>query len=286
MPVIVKDLSYVYSPKTPFESRALDHINLEIQDGEFVGIIGHTGSGKSTLVQLICGLIRPTEGTVIIDGMDIFAKDADKKKLRSTVGMVFQYPEYQLFEETVEKDIAFGPTKAGISGYELAERVKEAMELVGMDYEKYKDRSPFELSGGQKRKAAIAGVLAMRPRVLIMDEPIAGLDPIGRDNLMDLVKALNDRGTTILMISHNMDGMAEYVSKIVAMRDGKVVAQGRPEEIFSKHELLEEEGLGLPEAAYAVKLLRAQGKEIPKEIIRYGELRDYLIRKLGGKADD
>jgi len=284
MPIHIKDLKFVYLPGTPFEHVALENISLDIEDGEFVGIIGHTGSGKTTLVQLICGLIKPDRGGVEIDGMDIFDKKLDKKRLRSTVGMVFQYPEYQLFEETVEKDVAFGPAKLGLGREEVEERVQEALDLVGMDSALYGNKSPFELSGGQKRKVAIAGVLAMRPKILIMDEPIAGLDPIGRENLMALVKRLNDSGTTILMISHNMDGLAEYASKIIAMKSGRVFLEGTPKEVFSQYDKLEEAGLGLPETVQLVRRLREKGREIPKDIIKYDELESFLLHSLKGRT--
>ena len=243
MPIAVENVSYTDLPGTPFEHQALKNVSFTIEDGEFVGIIGHTGSGKSTLIQIISSLIPQTAGRVLIDGVDYSQKDADKKKLRRTVGVVFQYPEYQLFEETIAKDIAYGPRMTGIPEEELENRTQVAMELVGMDYETYKDKSPFELSGGQKRKIAIAGVLAMEPKILIMDEPIAGLDPLGRESLMDLVKNLNDCGMTILMISHNMDGLAEYASRILVMNQGELMMNGTPREVFREHEALRAAGL-------------------------------------------
>jgi len=286
MPIEVKNLSYTYLPGTPFEHPALREISFSVEDGEFVGIIGHTGSGKSTLVQIIAALVRQDQGAVFINGVDYTAKGADKKLLRRTVGMVFQYPEYQLFEETVAKDIAFGPLKTGIPPEEIESRTRVALELVGLDYDEYKDKSPFELSGGQKRKVAIAGVLAMEPRVLIMDEPIAGLDPMGRESFMELVKQLNECGITILMISHNMDGLAEYASRILVLSDGRLAMNGTPEEIFSRHSALREAGLDLPEAARLVELLREKGMDVPKNLIRYREVRDFLAKKLGGQAYD
>lgn len=286
MPIAVENVSYTYLPGTPFEHQALKDVSFTIEDGEFVGIIGHTGSGKSTLIQIISSLIPQTAGRVLIDGVDYSQKDADKKKLRRTVGVVFQYPEYQLFEETIAKDIAYGPRMTGIPEEELENRTQVAMELVGMDYETYKDKSPFELSGGQKRKIAIAGVLAMEPKILIMDEPIAGLDPLGRESLMDLVKNLNDCGMTILMISHNMDGLAEYASRILVMNQGELMMNGTPREVFREHEALRAAGLDLPEAGQLVEALRAKGIAISEENIRFDEVREELIRMLGGKAHD
>ena len=286
MPIAVENVSYTYLPGTPFEHQALKDVSFTIEDGEFVGIIGHTGSGKSTLIQIISSLIPQTAGRVLIDGVDYSQKDADKKKLRRTVGVVFQYPEYQLFEETIAKDIAYGPRMTGIPEEELENRTQVAMELVGMDYETYKDKSPFELSGGQKRKIDIAGVLAMEPKILIMDEPIAGLDPLGRESLMDLVKNLNDCGMTILMISHNMDGLAEYASRILVMNQGELMMNGTPREVFREHEALRAAGLDLPEAGQLVEALRAKGIAISEENIRFDEVREELIRMLGGKAHD
>lgn len=286
MPIAVENVSYTYLPGTPFEHQALKNVSFTIEDSEFVGIIGHTGSGKSTLIQIISSLIPQTAGRVLIDGVDYSQKDADKKKLRRTVGVVFQYPEYQLFEETIAKDIAYGPRMTGIPEEELENRTQVAMELVGMDYETYKDKSPFELSGGQKRKIAIAGVLAMEPKILIMDEPIAGLDPLGRESLMDLVKNLNDCGMTILMISHNMDGLAEYASRILVMNQGELMMNGTPREVFREHEALRAAGLDLPEAGQLVEALRAKGIAISEENIRFDEVREELIRMLGGKAHD
>lgn len=284
MSITVEDLQYTYVPGTPFSHTALSDVNLTIEDGEFVGLIGHTGSGKSTLIQIMSGLIRPMGGRVLVGGQDIFAKNADKMALRRTVGVVFQYPEYQLFEESIQKDIEFGPRKTGVPESELQDRVMEAMALVDLDYETYKDISPFELSGGQKRKVAIAGVLAMRPQVLILDEPIAGLDPQGRTALMELLRVLNRNGVTIVIVSHNMDGLAEYATRIVAMKEGRVHMNGTPAEVFSQHDRLREAGLDLPQAARMVELLRARGWDIPAGIIRYGELRDWLRARLGGGA--
>ncbi len=283
MPIEIKNLSYTYMPGTPFEHKAVDDLSLRIEDGEFVGIIGHTGSGKSTLIQILAGLLKGAEGTVLIDGKDIFSKETNRQWLRQTVGVVFQYPEYQLFEETVYKDVAYGPLKTGIDPREIESRVRVALGLVGLDYDLYKDKSPFELSGGQKRKAAIAGVLAMEPKILIMDEPIAGLDPQGRESLMDLVRDLNHVGTTILMISHNMDGLAEYATRVVMMHKSRLVMNGTPKEVFSDYEQVRRFGLDLPEAAKLAEKLRQRGFDIPRELIRYDEVYRWILEKLGGR---
>lgn len=282
MPITVKNLSYTYMPGTPFEHQALKNVSFEIADGEFVGIIGHTGSGKSTLIQVISGLLDGAEGQVLINGVDYMAKKADRKQLRRTLGVVFQYPEYQLFEETVEKDVAYGPRKMGVPESELAGRVRVALEHVGIDYELYKDKSPFSLSGGQKRKIAIAGVLAMEPSILILDEPIAGLDPMGRENFMQLSRDLNETGITILMISHNMDNLAEYASRVLVMNGGELYLNGAPKEVFAQEEKLVAAGLDLPEAAKLARQLRERGMDVPQGTIRYDEILGYLAEKLGG----
>ena len=283
MSITVKNLSYTYMPGTPFEHQALKNVSFEIADGEFVGIIGHTGSGKSTLIQVISGLLDGAQGQVLIGGVDYMAKKADRKQLRRTLGVVFQYPEYQLFEETVEKDVAYGPRKMGIPESEIAGRVRVALEHVGIDYELYKDKSPFSLSGGQKRKIAIAGVLAMEPSILILDEPIAGLDPMGRETFMQLSRDLNETGITILMISHNMDNLAEYAGRVLVMKGGELYLNGTPKEVFAQEEKLLAAGLDLPEAAKLAGQLRARGMDVPPGIIRYDEMLGYLAEKLGGR---
>lgn len=285
MQIEIKDICYTYLPGTPFEHKALKNVSLSVEQGGYLGIIGHTGSGKSTLLQILAGLLKPDSGTVLIDGKDIFAKNADRKWLRRTMGVVFQYPEHQLFDETVEKDISFGPKMTGVPQEEIPERVREAMELVGLNYAEYAEKSPFELSGGEKRKAAIAGVLATRPSIMLMDEPVAGLDPLGREALMELTVKLNDRGVTIIMISHNMDGLAENAKSIAAMKEGGVIIQGAPEEVFSRHDEMYSMGLGLPEAARMVYLMNKRGMNVPKSIIRAEELKNYLISRFGGTAE-
>lgn len=286
MPLVIKDLNYYYMTGTPFEVHALKGINLRVEDGEFVGIIGHTGCGKSTLTQQIAGLLKPTSGIVEINGEDINASGYDRKKLRRTVGVVFQYPEYQLFEENVGKDVAFGPTKVGMSEDEVNQSVDDALRLVGFEPEQIKESSPFDLSGGQKRKVAIAGVLAMKPGILILDEPIAGLDPVGREQFMELIKRLNNEGTTILMISHNMDGLCDYASRIIAMEHGEIYADGTPKEVFSDLDKLREIGLGASEARTAAYLLKQRGWNAPDDIIKKDELVSYIMNhcKEGGKC--
>jgi energy-coupling factor transport system ATP-binding protein len=265
----------------PFAHTALNDVSFSVAEGEFVGIIGHTGCGKSTLIQMVAGLLKPDEGRVLLDGEDINQKDYDRKKLRSRVGVVFQYPEYQLFEETVEADVAFGPKKAGLSEEETAERVAWALSIVEMDMDEIGKLSPFELSGGQKRKIAIAGVLANKPGVLILDEPIAGLDPAGRDNFMDFIQRLNQMGTTILMISHNMDGLAEYANRILVMNDSKIVMDGTPHAVFSEIEKLKEMGLGASEPRELAHMLAQKGIDIPRDIIRFEELEAYILKRVG-----
>ena len=281
MLIEVKDLEYSYSAGTPFETKALSGVSLDIDKGEFVGIIGHTGCGKSTLIQLISGLLTPDKGTVKIDENDINEKGYDRKMLRRTLGVVFQYPEYQLFEETVDADISFGPKKAGYSEEETEKHVAWAYEQLKLDREKLKDLSPFELSGGQMRKVAIAGVLALDPDILVLDEPIAGLDPKGRDEFMAFVRSLNEQGITIVMISHNMDGLAEEASRIVVMEQGLIVRDGTPEEIFSDYEGLSGMSLGTSEAREIAEMLKGRGIVLPDSTITYDQLLNELTGRFG-----
>src|SRR5690554_7396444 len=221
MIIQLKNVNYTYNPGTPFEKKALDDVNLEVNEGEFIGLIGHTGSGKSTLVQHLNGLMKPTSGEIIIDGKSLSDKDTKMKEIRQKVGLVFQYPEHQLFEETIYKDIAFGPKNLGLSDEEVDKRVRDAMELVGLEFEELKDRSPFELSGGQRRRVAIAGVIAMKPKILILDEPTAGLDPRGRDEILGQIKEFHERyGITVILVSHSMEDVARLVNKIIVMNRG------------------------------------------------------------------
>lgn len=274
--ITLKNLSYTYSKKTPYEKRALDNINLEIQEGEFVGLVGATGSGKSTLIQHLNGLIKTQEGEVEVAGMN--AKDKKTlKKLRFTVGMVFQYPEYQLFEDTVAKDIAFGPKNMKLSKEEIDRRVRNAMEVVGLPYEIFAERSPFELSGGEKRRAAIAGVIAMEPQILVLDEPVAGLDPAGRREILELIAKLKKEvSPTIIMVSHYMDDIAAMATRIVALKDGKIVADGAPERVFGDRGKARDAGLDLPSAAKIADRLRARGIDVSTEIVTLGQLAEAL----------
>lgn len=244
----IKNLSFIYNKDTPFEVKALDDISLTIKDNSFIGIIGHTGSGKSTFMQQLNGLLRPTSGTIIIDGVDITQKDIKLNKLRESVGMVFQYPEYQLFEETVEKDVAFGPKNLGLSDEEVEIRVKDAIEDVKLDYEWVKDRSPFELSGGQKRRVAIAGILAMRPKVLILDEPTAGLDPRAREEILDEIYDIYKKTKiTVVLVSHSMEDVFTYANEIVVLSKGRLIMHKTTDEAVKERELLKKYDVGVPE---------------------------------------
>lgn len=244
----IKNLSFIYNKDTPFEVKALDDISLTIKDNSFIGIIGHTGSGKSTFMQQLNGLLRPTSGTIIIDGVNITQKEIKLNKLRESVGMVFQYPEYQLFEETVEKDVAFGPKNLGLSDEEVAMRVKDAIEDVKLDYEWVKDRSPFELSGGQKRRVAIAGILAMRPKVLILDEPTAGLDPRAREEILDEIYDIYKKTKiTVVLVSHSMEDVFAYANEIVVLSKGKLIMHKTTDEAVKERDLLKKYDVGVPE---------------------------------------
>lgn len=284
MSVELEHLTYTYMPGTPFESKAVDDISLKLDDGEFVGVIGHTGSGKTTLISLIAGLLKPTSGRVLMDGQDINVKGFDRKALRRYIGVVFQYPEYQLFEETVIKDIAYGPRRIGVPEDEIDTRVRHAMELMEIDYDGIGNLSPFELSGGQKRRVAIAGVLASRPKMLILDEPVAGLDPQGREHLMRLITGLNAEGATILMITHSMDDLAENARRVLVLSGAKLLMDDAPANVFAREAELKAIGLDLPAVAKIASALRAQGKTVPKEIIRLTDLEKCVLEMLGGQS--
>jgi energy-coupling factor transport system ATP-binding protein len=279
MSITINNVSLTYSKGTPFETKAVDNVSLDIKQGEFLGIIGHTGSGKTTFIQMIAGLLKPDEGEISVNDKDINNKKYDRKELRKSVGVVFQYPEYQLFEETVFLDIAFAPKKAGLNEVEIKKAVIDTCELLEIDFEEIKDSSPFELSGGQKRKVAIAGVLAVDPDILILDEPVAGLDPHGRKSLMSLITKLNEKGKTIIMITHSMDDLAMYAKRVVVMKDGKIAHDSTPKEIFSMAEELLEMSLDIPEASKMVKSLNDKGKDVPKDIITIDQLYSYLIKR-------
>ena len=286
MIIELKNVSFIYNPNTPFEKKALENINLEIDKGEFIGLIGHTGSGKSTLVQHLNGLIKPTQGTIIVDGKDITEKGAKLRETRQKVGLVFQYPEHQLFEESIYKDIAFGPKNLGLDDDEVDKRVKDAMEIVDLDFEKLKDRSPFELSGGQKRRVAIAGVLAMKPKVLILDEPTAGLDPSGRDEILNEVKRIYENtGITIVLVSHSMEDIARLVGRILVMDKGKVVMDDKPRKIFKRSEELKNMGLGIPQITRLMGEFRTKGIEIKDDVLTVDEAKDEILRYLRRNKD-
>jgi energy-coupling factor transport system ATP-binding protein len=256
---------------------ALSDISLTIQDGEFLGIIGHTGSGKSTLIQHFNGLLQPTLGSILVDGLDTREKKV-RKQIRSLVGMVFQYPEYQLFEETVARDVAFGPKNMGLEEAEIATRVTEALRLVGLDPDAFSEKSPFELSGGEKRRAALAGILAMRPKYLVLDEPMAGLDPRGRREILSLIESLRGEfGTGIVMVSHSMDDVAMYADRIAVLDQGALFMADTPEQVFSHSEALLKMGLNLPQATQLVRALRARGIDIARDYFRMDELAQALI---------
>ena len=278
MPIELKSVTHTYSEGSAFQATAIRNVSLTIEDGEFIAVVGHTGSGKSTLVQHLNGLLKPTGGQILIDGEDLNAPGADRRRIRQKVGLVFQYPEYQLFEETVARDIAFGPKNLGLSAEETDARVRRAMAHVHLDYDKYAQRSPFELSGGQMRRVAIAGVLAMEPKVLILDEPTAGLDPRGRDRILGMVQELHARGgTTVIMVSHSMDDVARLATRLVVMSKGELVATGTPREIFRQVDMMESIGLGVPEAARLCALLRQRGVKLPDDLYTPEELRDSLL---------
>ena len=281
----LENLSYVYSKDTPFEHVALDHADLSIEKGSFVGVIGHTGSGKSTLIQHLNGLLKPTEGKVYIGGEDIWENPKDIRKFRFRVGLVFQYPEHQLFEETVRKDIAFGPKNMGLSEEEIGERVAEAMKITGLS-EEYLEKSPFELSGGEKRRVAIAGVLAMRPEVLILDEPTAGLDPKGRESILSEIKNYHERyGATVLLVSHSMEDVARFASHVLIMNHSKVAMYGGTREVFSRVEELEEMGLEVPQISRVFAALRAKGVPVPESVLTVAEAKKAVLDLLKGGTE-
>ena len=278
----VENVSYLYSPGTPFEVRALDDVSIEIKEHTVTGIIGHTGSGKSTLVQMFNGLVKPMSGRILLDGEDIWAEPKKIGSVRYRVGLVMQYPEYQLFEDTVVEDIAFGPKNMGLDKDEIDKRGREAAELVGLDGELL-SKSPFDLSGGQKRRAAIAGVMAMRPEVLVLDEPAAGLDPAGRNSIFDGIKRYAEAtGAAVIIVSHSMDDMAKYCEELVVLSRSKVAMSGNRKEVFSRCDELESIGLGVPQITRLVMLLRDRGVEISPDIYTVDEAERALAELFGG----
>ena len=284
MPIVIEHLNYVYMSGGPYETHALDDVSLTIEDGEFVGLIGHTGSGKSTLVQHLNGLLLPTSGTITVDGLNIADKATDRRAIRRKVGLVFQYPENQIFEETVEKDIAFGPKNLGLDDAEIDRRVKGAMRKVALDYDALHERSVFELSGGQMRRVAIAGVLAMEPRTLVLDEPCAGLDPRGREEILGLIRDLHrDTGATIVMVSHSMDDVASLAERVIVMNHGRVAMDGTPREVFSRGAELRAIGLDVPQAVLLADKLRERGFDVPQGVYRVEEIKA-VIEGIVGKG--
>ena len=281
MSIKIENLTHVYMPKSPFEKKALDNVNLVIEDGEFLALIGHTGSGKSTLIQHLNGLLEPTSGRILVDDIDITNKEAKLTEIRKKIGLVFQYPEYQLFEETIEKDIAFGPNNLELSSEEVSRRVKKSMEMVGLDYETYKNVSPFDLSGGQKRRVAIAGVIAMEPKVLILDESTAGLDPQGRDDILEQIKLLHEKyKMTIVLVSHSMEDVGKLAQRIVVMNKGKVELLGKPSEVFKEVETLEKIGLAVPQVTYLMRVLRERGFDVSDEIFTVEKGTEAILKVL------
>lgn len=284
MAIELKEISYTYGNGSPQEIRALNHINLTIPDGQFIGLIGHTGSGKSTLIQHLNGLVKATEGDILYNGQSIYAEGFSMKSLRSKVGLVFQYPEHQLFETDVFTDVCFGPKNLGLDEQTIHSRAREALDLVGLDAS-YDKISPFELSGGQKRRVAIAGVLAMKPDVLILDEPTAGLDPRGRDEILDQVAKLHrEQGMTVVLVSHSMEDVARYVDRIIVMNHGSVAFDGVPKEVFRQYRELEKIGLAAPQVTYIIHALKERGFPIADDITTVEEARMAILQGMGDRT--
>lgn len=282
MSLILDHVNYVYGEDTALAVHALKDVNLVIPDGQFIGLIGHTGSGKSTLVQHLNGLIRPTGGTIYYNGEDIHDKEYDRKKLRSKVGLVFQYPEHQLFEIDVFKDVCFGPKNLGLSQKEVELRAYSALKQVGLE-DDYFYQSPFDLSGGQKRRVAIAGVLAMKPEILILDEPTAGLDPKGRDEILDQIAKLKEEtGITVILVSHSMEDVAKYVERIIVMNRGSVLFDDTPREVFGHYKELEQVGLAAPQVTYIMQALSKKGMPVDTSVTTIREAEQEILRALGG----
>ncbi|MGI6163565.1 MAG: energy-coupling factor transporter ATPase [Bacillota bacterium] len=283
MPIEVKNLSHIYMKGTLSEVTALSEISFCIEDGEFVGVIGATGSGKSTLIQHFNGLLKPSSGTVTVDGVDIWSKGVSLKKIRQKIGLVFQYPEQQVFEETVFEDIAFGPRNLGYSQEEVEAQVEEARKIVGLDRELL-SRSPFELSGGQVRRVAIAGILATKPKVLVLDEPAAGLDPQGRKEILDNVKCLHETGMTVILVSHNMDDVARLCQRIMVLHRGKLVTDGSPRNVFSQGRFLESLGLKSPDVTVLMERLKDRGWNVREDVLTVEEAYSEIIKELRGRG--
>ena len=287
MSIKIENLTHIYMEGSPFEKKAIEDVNVSINDGEFIALIGHTGSGKSTLIQHINGLLKPHSGRIIIDNADITDKKVKLAEIRKKVGLVFQYPEYQLFEETIEKDIAFGPRNLGLSEEEILIRVKKAMNIVGLDYETYKDKSPFDLSGGQKRRVAIAGIVAMEPKVLILDEPTAGLDPKGREDILSKIKAMHkEYNMTILLVSHSMEDVAKVADRIIVMHKGKCILDGSPSNVFKEIDTLESVGLAVPQVTYLIRALRQKGFDISQDVFTVEQARQEILKMIRSFKND
>lgn len=281
MSIILENVNYIYSQGTAYEKMALKDVNLEIKKGEFVGVVGHTGSGKSTLIQHLNGLERATSGKILYDGQDIYSKEFDLEQLRMKVGLTFQYPEYQLFEATVFEDVCFGPKNQKLGKEEVEQRAREALDLVGIGEELYQ-KSPFQLSGGQKRRVAIAGVLAMNPDYLILDEPAAGLDPIGRTEILDQIKKFHDeRGIAVVLVSHSMEDIAKYVDRLIVMNHGEKVFDDTPRNVFANYQELEWIGLSAPAVTYMMHDLKERGIPVSTDIINVEEATAEILRVLG-----
>lgn len=280
MSIELENLTYTYMPGSPFAATAVRDVSFTVRDGDFFALIGHTGSGKTTLAMHMNALLRPVSGRVLVDGQDIFEKGVSRREVRRKVGMVFQYPEYQLFEETVSRDVAFGPKNLGLSEEECTQRASEALRRVGLSAEAIGERSPFELSGGQMRRVAIAGVLAMRPAMLVLDEPAAGLDPAGRREMLELVRSLHEEGTTIVMVSHSMEDVANYATHIAVLDHGALAMEGTPREVFVSGSRLAEIGLDVPVSVRMADMLRERGHAVPPGVCRMAELRDWLENHL------
>jgi len=286
MSILIEKLNHVYDIGSPYETSALKDVSVQINEGEFIGLIGHTGSGKSTLIQHLNGLLKPTSGKILINGLDLTQKGIKLNEIRKKVGLVFQYPEYQLFEETVAMDVAFGPTNLGLDESEVSKRVKEAIELVGLKYEEIKDKSPFELSGGQKRRVAIAGVLSMNPEVLILDEPTAGLDPRGRDEILGQIKKLHiEKKITVILVSHSMEDIAKMADRLIVMDKGQVALDGPPQEVFLHDDMLESIGLGVPQITKLTRAMRDKGHNIAQGIVTVDEAKEAILALVKGDTN-
>ncbi len=281
MSIVVKNLSHTYMEKSKIAVKAVDDVSLTVEPGEFLCIIGHTGSGKSTLIQHFNGLMQPTSGSVTVDGYDM--ADKKQRKLgRELVGMVFQYPEYQLFEETVYKDVAFGPTNMGLDAEAVKNAVFEAMERVGLAIDKFCEKSPFDLSGGEKRRAALAGIIAMQPKYLVLDEPMAGLDPMGRAEILGVLESLRrEKNTAVIMISHSMDDIMRHATRVAVLEKGRLIRLGEPREIFKETKLIREMGLDIPQSAQIAELLRKKGVAVPPEVVAEDELVEFVLAAAG-----